>query len=112
MPESLQRLLRLGRFPHKVINMKNIKRSTLTFDPFQHLMDHASAGFELDCKQACRGFKVHMAVKVFGMGRLIPNNLADEDSAWDSQFDSDDALPGMAAAAERASTAQNSLSPR
>lgn len=112
MPESLQRLLRLGRSPHKVNNMKSNKRSTLTFDPFQHLMDHASAGFELDCKQACRGFKVHMAVKIFGMGRLIPNNLADVDGAWDSRFGSEDALPGMTAVAERASTAQNSLSPR
>lgn len=61
--------------------MKNSKVSALTSDYFQHLMEQASAGFELDCKQACRGLRVSMAVNVFGMGTLLPNNFADEDTA-------------------------------
>lgn len=64
-----------------VIDMKNIKTNPLSSDPFQHLMEEACARFELDCKQACRGLKVSIAVKVFGMGTLIPNNFADEEVA-------------------------------
>lgn len=43
-------------------------------------MDDTLAGFELDCRQARRGFKVSMAVKVFGVGSLLPNNLAGGES--------------------------------
>ena len=60
--------------------MKNNKVLALTAEHFQHLMEQASAGFELDCKQACRGLRVSMAVKVFGMGTLLPNNFADDDA--------------------------------
>lgn len=62
-----------------VVNMKNIKGTPLSSEPFHHLMLEACARFELDCKQACRGLKVSIAVKVFGMGTLIPNNFADEE---------------------------------
>ena len=64
-----------------VVYMKNIKGTPLSSDPFHHLMEEACARFELDCKQACRGLKVSIAVKVFGMGTLIPNNFADEEVA-------------------------------
>ncbi|MBC3209435.1 hypothetical protein HU755_21760 [Pseudomonas sp. SWRI111] len=60
--------------------MKNSKVSTLTSHHFEQLLEQASAGFELDCKQACRGLRVSMAVNVFGMGTLLPNNFADEDT--------------------------------
>lgn len=40
-------------------------------------MADALAGFEMDCKMACRGMKVSMAVKVFGVGTLLPNDLSD-----------------------------------
>ena len=40
-------------------------------------MANALAGFEMDCKMACRGMKVSMAVKVFGVGTLLPNDLSD-----------------------------------
>ena len=59
-----------GRHLLKVINMKNSKVLALTSEHFQRLMEHAYAGFELDCKQACRGLKVSMAVNVFGLGIL------------------------------------------
>lgn len=78
--ESCQAAPFPGRHLLEVINMKNSKVSALTSDYFQHLMEQASAGFELDCKQACRGLRVSMAVKVFGMGTLLPNNFADEDT--------------------------------
>jgi hypothetical protein len=58
--------------------MKNVKVASLTTDLFKNLMEAASAGFEHDCRQACRGLRVSMAVNAFGMGKLIPNNLASE----------------------------------
>ncbi|UVL48295.1 hypothetical protein LOY57_11025 [Pseudomonas moraviensis] len=59
--------------------MKRSKVLALTSEHFQRLMEQASAGFELDCRQACRGLKVSMAVNVFGLGTLLPNSFADED---------------------------------
>ncbi|MDR6162561.1 hypothetical protein [Pseudomonas fluorescens] len=58
--------------------MKSSKVLALTSEHFQRLMEQASAGFELDCRQACRGLKVSMAVNVFGLGTLLPNNFAEE----------------------------------
>ena len=49
--------------------------STLSLSP--PWMANALAGFEMDCKMACRGMKVSMAVKVFGVGTLLPNDLSD-----------------------------------
>ena len=49
--------------------------STLSLAP--PWMANALAGFEMDCKMACRGMKVLMAVKVFGVGTLLPNDLSD-----------------------------------
>ncbi|MDR7054277.1 hypothetical protein J2W70_001627 [Pseudomonas koreensis] len=77
--------------------MKNSKVSALTSEHFQRLMEHAYAGFELDCKQACRGLKVSMAVNVFGLGTLMPNNFADDAALQplDAQPAVDDDLPAM-----------------
>jgi hypothetical protein len=58
--------------------MKNANVSTPVADSFQRLMEEAFAGFELDCRQASRGLRVSIAMKVFGVGTLIPNNLADD----------------------------------
>ncbi len=102
-----------GRHLLKVINMKNSKILALTSEHFQRLMEHAYAGFELDCKQACRGLKVSMAVKVFGMGRLLPNNFADEDAVaeLDAPSDIHVGLPVMPLDAKRpAATQTNSIS--
>jgi hypothetical protein len=40
-------------------------------------MGHALSGFDTDSRMACRGFQVSMAVKVFGVGTLLPNDLSD-----------------------------------
>jgi len=60
--------------------MKNVKVSSLAIEPFGHLMEAASAGFEHDCRQARRGLRMSVAVNVFGIGTLIPNNSASEDA--------------------------------
>jgi hypothetical protein len=60
--------------------MKNVKVSSLAIEPFGHLMEAASAGFEHDCRQARRGLRMSVAVNVFGIGALIPNNSASEDA--------------------------------
>lgn len=39
-------------------------------------MRHALSAFEADSTAACRALKVSMAVNVFGVGTLLPNNLA------------------------------------
>lgn len=39
-------------------------------------MRHALSAFEADSTAACRALQVSMAVKVFGVGILLPNNLA------------------------------------
>jgi hypothetical protein len=39
-------------------------------------MSHALSAFEADSTAACRALKVSMAVNVFGVGTLLPNNLA------------------------------------
>lgn len=85
--------------------MKSSKVLALTSEHFQRLMEQASAGFELDCRQACRGLKVSMAVNVFGLGTLLPNNFADETAVQpsDEQPLLDDALPMMPMVARRAS---------
>ena len=84
--------------------MKSSKVLALTSEHFQRLMEQASAGFELDCRQACRGLKVSMAVNVFGLGTLLPNNFADETTVqpWD-EHPFDDAIPMMPMVARRAS---------
>lgn len=89
-----------GRHSLKVNNMKSSKVLALTSEHFQRLMEHAYAGFELDCKQACRGLKISMAVNVFGLGTLLPNNFADEATARSSDGvpNIDSALPGRPAA--------------
>lgn len=95
----------------KVNPMKDTKVSALTADHFEHLMEQASAGFELDCKQACRGLRVSMAVNVFGMGTLLPNNFADEDTSnpWDSHAQTSTVLPAMPLVAERAAAQSKSM---
>ena len=60
--------------------MNNVKVSSLAIEPFGHLMEAASAGFEHDCRQARRGLRMSVAVNVFGIGTLIPNNSASEDA--------------------------------
>ncbi|MED7669911.1 hypothetical protein GXB78_22125 [Pseudomonas moraviensis subsp. stanleyae] len=86
--------------------MKSSKVLALTSEHFQHLMEQASAGFELDCKQACRGLKVSMAVNVFGLGTLMPNNFADEATFQpsDEQPPLDDDFPAMRMVAKRTLT--------
>ena len=37
----------------------------------------AVSSFEVDSLQACRGLRVSMAVNVFGVGTLLPNELGD-----------------------------------
>lgn len=98
-----------GRHLLKVINMKNSKVSALTSEHFQRLMEHAYAGFELDCKQACRGLKVSMAVNVFGLGTLLPNNFAEETAVppADEHPAVDDALPTMPVVAKRVFAQRN-----
>lgn len=66
-------------------HMKSSKVLALTSEHFQRLMEKAYAGFELDCKQACRGLKVSMAVNVFGLGTLLPNNFADQATVQQSE---------------------------
>ncbi|MFJ3366560.1 hypothetical protein [Pseudomonas sp. NPDC086251] len=51
-------------------------------DLFQSVMAEASAGFELDCRQACRGLRVSMAVNVFGIGTILPNNLSPQQNDY------------------------------
>ncbi|MGF6169435.1 hypothetical protein [Pseudomonas moraviensis] len=91
--------------------MKSSKVLALTSEHFQRLMEQASAGFELDCRQACRGLKVSMAVNVFGLGTLLPNNFADETTVQpsDEQPPVDDTPAMMPMVAKRAS-AQRSRS--
>lgn len=45
---------------------------------FEHLMDVALAEFEADSRLACRALRVKMAVGVFGVGSLLPNDLPPE----------------------------------
>jgi hypothetical protein len=40
-------------------------------------MSRAVAGFNVDSRLACRGLQVCIAVKVFGVGTLLPNDLSD-----------------------------------
>lgn len=51
-------------------------------DFFQSVMAEARAGFELDCRQACRGLRVSMAVNVFGIGTILPNNLSPQQNDY------------------------------
>lgn len=39
------------------------------------LFSSSLQGFEVDAINACRGFQVAMAVNVFGVGTLLPNDL-------------------------------------
>lgn len=39
------------------------------------LMQQALAGFEVDSRQACRALRVCMAMKTFGVGTLLENDL-------------------------------------
>lgn len=41
-------------------------------------MSMALIGFDVDSKMACRGLRVSVAVNVFGVGTLLPNDLDDE----------------------------------
>ena len=41
-------------------------------------MSMALSGFDVDSKMACRGLRVSVAVKVFGVGTLLPNDLDDK----------------------------------
>lgn len=45
-------------------------------------MRHALSAFEADSNAACRALKVSMAVNVFGVGPLLPNNLATRPDAF------------------------------
>lgn len=42
-------------------------------------------GFEVDAMRACRGFQVAMAVNVFGVGTLLPNDLPSRGSLRSSR---------------------------
>ena len=42
-------------------------------------------GFEADAMNVCRGFQVVMAVNVFGVGTLLPNNLPSRKSLRSSR---------------------------
>jgi hypothetical protein len=56
-----------------VMGKKSFNSPDLDF--FQSVMAEARAGFEFECRQACRGLRVGMAVNVFGIGTILPNNL-------------------------------------
>ncbi|MBV4484561.1 hypothetical protein HU727_003030 [Pseudomonas sp. SWRI153] len=92
--------------------MKNVKDSQPTADPSQQLLEKASAAFERDCQQACRRLRVHIALNVFGVGTLIPNNLADEypdhDASAQSQRGDASYRPAMTLFADSASAAHGS----
>lgn len=66
-------------------------------DLFGKIMTEAAAGYELYCRQACRGLKVYMAVNVFGIGTILPNDLSDYDRrdplATDDQFVESEVMP-------------------
>ncbi|MDH2182400.1 hypothetical protein N5K35_01510 [Pseudomonas sp. GD03651] len=42
---------------------------------FEYLMNAALAGFEADSRLACRALRVKMAVGIFGVGSVLPNDL-------------------------------------
>ncbi|MCE5976612.1 hypothetical protein [Pseudomonas sp. JR33AA] len=42
---------------------------------FEHLMSAAVAEFEADSRLACRAMRVKMAIGMFGVGSLLPNDL-------------------------------------
>jgi hypothetical protein len=42
---------------------------------FEHLMSAAVAEFEADSRLACRAMRVKMAISMFGVGSLLPNDL-------------------------------------
>lgn len=42
---------------------------------FPKWMKKALSGFESDSRLACRGLQVSIAVHVFGVGTLLPNDL-------------------------------------
>ncbi|PYB97437.1 hypothetical protein DMX12_18645 [Pseudomonas sp. MB-090624] len=42
---------------------------------FEHLMSEAVAEFESDSRLACRAMRVKMAIGIFGVGSLLPNDL-------------------------------------
>ena len=42
---------------------------------FEHLMSAAMAEFEADSRLACRAMRVKMALGMFGVGSLLPNDL-------------------------------------
>lgn len=44
----------------------------------EFLMREALAEFEADSRLACRALRVCMAVKVFGVGTVLPNELPEE----------------------------------
>ncbi len=44
----------------------------------------ALAGFEMDSRQACRALQVSIALNVFGVGTLLPNELPGESLMLDN----------------------------
>lgn len=57
--------------------MAKTRKKAGSADVIEHdrLMRHALAGFEVDSRQACRALRVCMAVKGFGLGTLLENDL-------------------------------------
>lgn len=57
--------------------MAKTRKKAGSADVIEHdrLMRHALAGFEVDSRQACRALRVCMALKGFGVGTLLENDL-------------------------------------
>lgn len=47
-------------------------------DHIERIMTKASDSYELECRVTCRALKVSIAINGFGLGILLPNNLADD----------------------------------
>lgn len=64
----------------------NTSQVSMTRQPAKvaRLFSSSLQGFEIDAIRACRGFQVAMAVNVFGVGTLLPNNLTEPGAARSS----------------------------
>ncbi|WP_431034780.1 hypothetical protein [Pseudomonas yamanorum] len=45
---------------------------------FEGIMRTACDSYDYECRENCRGLKVNIAVNIFGVGTLIPNDLGEE----------------------------------
>lgn len=46
-------------------------------DYIERIMTKAYESYKLECRVTCRALKVSIAINEFGLGVLLPNNLAD-----------------------------------